>query len=64
MERSKSQIKRIAASACIKCLMEIEDIEFWDNHQTMTDGYVWCVKSKTTRVDDLTESILDKYKNK
>jgi hypothetical protein len=64
MERSKSQIRRISVSACHKCLMDKEDIEFWDNHQTMMDGHIWCVHSKTTRVDDLTESILDRYKDK
>ena len=44
MERSKSQIRRISVSACPKCLTAKEDIEFWDNHQTMQDGNIWCAK--------------------
>jgi len=47
MERSKSQIRRISVSACVKCLMEKEDIEFWDTHQTMQDGNIWCANGKS-----------------
>jgi len=28
---------------CNKCKMAREDIEFWDTHQTMQDGNIWCV---------------------
>lgn len=27
---------------CNKCGMEKEDIEYWDNHQTMSDYKIWC----------------------
>jgi len=30
--------------SCRKCGIDKEDIEFWDNHQTMQDGNIWCVK--------------------
>ena len=49
---------------CTKCEMSLKDPIFWDTHQTMVDGHIWCVESKTTRIDDLTKSILDKYENK
>jgi hypothetical protein len=29
---------------CIKCGMDKENINYWDNHQTMIDNNVWCVK--------------------
>ena len=29
---------------CPTCKMDKEDIEYWDNHQTMSDYRVWCVK--------------------
>jgi hypothetical protein len=33
-------------SNCPQCEMNKEDIEYWDTHQTMSDGRVWCVKRK------------------
>ena len=29
---------------CIKCEMNYKDPLFWDTHQTMSDGKVWCAK--------------------
>lgn len=29
---------------CEKCGMDKENIEYWDNHQTMSDYRVWCAK--------------------
>jgi hypothetical protein len=29
---------------CLKCEMIVKDPLFWDTHQTMTDGRVWCAK--------------------
>jgi len=29
---------------CNKCKMSREDIEYWDTHQTMQDGNIWCAK--------------------
>jgi hypothetical protein len=30
--------------SCKKCQMIIKDPIFWDSHQTMSDGRVWCAK--------------------
>jgi hypothetical protein len=32
------------ANDCVKCGISIKDPLFWDTHQTMTDGKVWCAK--------------------
>jgi hypothetical protein len=29
---------------CEKCEMSLKDPLFWDTHQTMTDGHIWCTK--------------------
>ena len=29
---------------CIKCEMHNKDPLFWETHQTMSDGKVWCAK--------------------
>ncbi len=29
---------------CATCKMDKENIEYWDNHQTMSDYKVWCAK--------------------
>lgn len=29
---------------CNKCGMDKENIEYWDNHQTMSDYKIWCAK--------------------
>ena len=31
---------------CEKCKMHYKDPLFWDNHQTMSDGNVWCPNAK------------------
>ena len=31
---------------CVKCEMVVKDPLFWDLHQTMTDGRVWCAYAK------------------
>jgi hypothetical protein len=31
---------------CEKCDMSKKDPIFWDTHQTMSDGYVWCTNAK------------------
>ncbi len=33
---------------CIKCEMITKDPLFWDTHQTMTDGWIWCAYAKRT----------------
>lgn len=32
--------------SCEKCGMDKENIDYWDNHQTMSDYNVWCARSK------------------
>ena len=34
------------ASECKKCDMAMKDPIFWDWHQTMSDGNVWCTNAK------------------
>ncbi len=29
---------------CLKCKISKKDPLFWETHQTMNDGQVWCVK--------------------
>lgn len=31
---------------CVKCNMEIKNPLFWETHQTMSDGRIWCVNAK------------------
>ena len=31
---------------CAKCHMYVKDPLFWDTHQTMSDGRVWCTRAK------------------
>jgi hypothetical protein len=31
---------------CLKCEMSKKDPLFWETHQTMSDGNIWCVSSK------------------
>ena len=33
---------------CDKCYMSKESDYFWEAHQTMQDGKVWCVNAKRT----------------
>jgi hypothetical protein len=29
---------------CNKCGMDKENIEYWENHQTMSNREIWCIK--------------------
>jgi len=31
---------------CVKCEMHKKDPLFWNTHQTMSDGHVWCTNAK------------------
>ena len=33
-------------SLCEKCYMSKESEWFWEAHQTMSDGRIWCVNAK------------------
>jgi hypothetical protein len=39
-----------------------ESDNFWSIHQTMSDGNIWCVKSRTRRVDEMTKDIVNRYR--
>ena len=47
---------------CSYCELSHKDPLFWDNHQTMTDGNIWCPKGKTKRVEEMTADIVNRYK--
>jgi len=31
---------------CKNCSMSIKDPLYWETHQTMSDGHVWCTNAK------------------
>jgi hypothetical protein len=31
---------------CLKCGMSKKDPLFWETHQTMSDGKIWCTKKR------------------
>jgi hypothetical protein len=33
---------------CPTCHIFLEDEVFWESHQTMSDGHVWCINAKRT----------------
>jgi len=47
---------------CSKCEMSVKDPLFWETHQTMSDGNIWCPKGKSKTVDEMTKIIVNKYK--
>jgi hypothetical protein len=34
------------SNECVKCEMAHKDPLFWDTHQTMSDGHVWCTTKR------------------
>lgn len=48
---------------CPTCHLQVEDETYWETHQTMSDGHVWCTKASTKRVDDMTVAIVNRYKS-
>jgi len=49
-------------SLCSKCYLSNESDWFWEAHQTMQDGSIWCVNGKTRTVDEMTTAIVSRYK--
>lgn len=47
---------------CDYCEMFKESETFWEIHQTMSDGTIWCTKSSSKRVDEMTKLIVNRYK--
>ena len=39
----------VVKNECSKCAMSYKDPIFWETHQTMSDGRIWCAKSKSRR---------------
>jgi hypothetical protein len=35
--------RRMKKNECSKCEMSVKDPLFWETHQTMQDGNIWCV---------------------
>lgn len=48
---------------CEYCEMSKESDSFWEIHQTMSDGSIWCVKFSSKRVDEMTKLIINRYKS-
>jgi hypothetical protein len=48
------------------CSMDRNDEAFWDNHQTMSDGNIWCpVKSMSDKIlNNARSQVRAKYGNK
>lgn len=44
---------------CPECHAQLEDEDFWETHQTMSDGHIWCVNKK---IKDMTKLIVMKAK--
>jgi hypothetical protein len=44
------------------CTISKEDESFWDTHQTISDGHIWCVTKSI--VDKAKADVRSKYGNK
>jgi hypothetical protein len=38
--------KKLKSNECYKCEIAYKDPLFWDTHQTMSDGNIWCASAK------------------
>ena len=47
---------------CKQCNMSHKDPVFWDNHQTMSNGVIWCPNGNSRTVDEMTTAIVSRYK--
>lgn len=47
---------------CPTCHILIEDEGFWESHQTMQDGNLWCIRKQVKTVDEMTAAIVSRYK--
>jgi len=47
---------------CVKCQMSHKDPLFWETHQTMSDGRIWCATKSI--VDKAKAQVKAKYGNK
>jgi len=52
----------VDTNLCPTCLLSKQSEWFWDKHQTMADGHIWCVSSRTRKIDEMTTAIVSKYR--
>ena len=52
----------VVTNICPTCNLSKENEWFWEAHQTMSDGHIWCVNAKTKTVDEMTAAIVSRYK--
>jgi len=52
----------VTKNECKKCNMSYKDPIFWDTHQTMQDGNIWCPNGKNRTIDEMTAAIVLRYK--
>jgi hypothetical protein len=52
----------VTKNECAQCEMSHKDPIFWDTHQTMSDGIIWCPNGKSRSVDEMTTAIVSRYK--
>ena len=48
--------------SCIECNQISSSEDFYETHQHMTDGRLWCINYKTRSVDEMTTAIVNRYK--
>jgi hypothetical protein len=44
------------------CAIDRDNDAFWDTHQTMSDGNIWCPNGRSRSVDEMTTAIVSKYR--
>lgn len=47
---------------CSTCENTANNDTFWETHQTMQDGHIWCAKSRTKRVEEMTAAIVNRHR--
>lgn len=47
---------------CPTCDIIATTESFWESHQTMQDGRIWCIKSRTKRVEEMTTAIVNRHR--
>ena len=48
--------------SCIECNQISSDETFYETHQHMSDGRLWCVNRKSRSVEEMTNAIVNRYK--
>jgi formylmethanofuran dehydrogenase subunit E len=42
--------KKLNSNECSKCGISYKDPLFWETHQTMSDGKIWCTNKTSNRI--------------